>query len=267
MDGIIVDRSASAVEGKVVDTTALLFSVADVSQMWLILNVREEDAQFLTFGQPVLFQPANGPREAERRGSVGWISTAADDQTRTVQVRVDLPNSDGRLRANTFGLGRVVLRNEPKAIVCRMKRSFDGTCQLCSCEINYLEPGLPKFFHVLGAQLKDGDVTEVIAGPCRVKSSSKNSVALSAIAQKHRMRPRPRALIRMPSSVEGCRRVELIIEPLRQRLAVSRYAGVGGSAAVAAILTSTRPDTTPVQVQSRSPRVPKKSSNNHLPIE
>ena len=34
-----------------------------------------------------------------------------------MKVRVDLPNADGRLRANTFGTGRIVLREEPQAIV------------------------------------------------------------------------------------------------------------------------------------------------------
>ena len=48
--------------------------------------------------------------DEEVTGKVTWISTAVDERTRTLQVREELPNPDGRLRANTFGSGRVVLR-------------------------------------------------------------------------------------------------------------------------------------------------------------
>jgi cobalt-zinc-cadmium efflux system membrane fusion protein len=185
IDGIIVERSAAAVAGKVVDTSDLLFTVADVSQMWLMLNVREEDARFLTLGQPVFFRHTNGQQEPEHQGTVGWISTAADDQTRTVRVRVDLPNADGHLRANTFGTGRIVLREEPKAIVVPSEAVHsDGNCQIVFVrDKNYLQADSPKFFYVRSVRtgVNDGDGTEIIAGlvPGEV-IASKNSVVLEA---------------------------------------------------------------------------------------
>ena len=84
--------------------------------MWLMLDVRQDDAKYLSLGQRVLFRPSDSPkRAAKSKAPLAWISTAADDRTRTVKVRVDLPNADGRLRANTFGTGRIVLREEPQA--------------------------------------------------------------------------------------------------------------------------------------------------------
>jgi cobalt-zinc-cadmium efflux system membrane fusion protein len=183
LDGVIVERHV--VEGEVVDTRSALFDVADVSRLWLTLNVRQEDAKYLSQGQAVLFQPSDSEKGDEIQGVVSWISTAADDVTRTVQVRVELPNTDGRLRANTFGTGRIVLRDEPKAIVVPSESiHWDGTCHVVFVrDKNYFQPDAPKFFHVRSVRpgVKDGEFTEVIAGllPGEV-IASKNSVILEA---------------------------------------------------------------------------------------
>src|SRR5690606_21585684 len=97
------------------DATNALFTVADPRQLWLLLNVRQEDAKYVTRGLPVRFQTDDGA--AQVTGSVSWISPAVNEQTRTLQVRVVVSNADVKLRDKTFGTGRVVLREEPNAIV------------------------------------------------------------------------------------------------------------------------------------------------------
>jgi cobalt-zinc-cadmium efflux system membrane fusion protein len=183
LDGVIVERHV--VEGEVVDTRDALFDVADVTRMWLTLNVRQEDAKYVSIGQSVLFQPSDTSKEGEVRGTVSWISTAADDVTRTVQVRVELPNADGRLRANTFGTGRIVLRDEPKSIVVPSEAlHWDGTCHVVFVrDKNFFQPDAPKFFHVRAVRpgVKNGEFTEIIAGvlPGEI-IASKNSEVLEA---------------------------------------------------------------------------------------
>ena len=181
--GVVVQRDA--VPGEVVATTTVLFTVADISRHWLILNVRQEDAAYVKLGQAVKFQPDDRADASTLDGSVAWISTAADDLTRTVKVRVDLPNPDLLLRANTFGIGRIVLRDEPAAMVVPSEAVHrDGPCSIVFVrDRNYLRPQAPKFFHVrtvrVGVQ-GDGE-TEIIAGllPGEV-IASKNSVVLEA---------------------------------------------------------------------------------------
>lgn len=181
LDGVIVTRNV--VEGEVVDVSRLLFGVADVSRLWLTLNVRQEDAAYVSLGQSVLFRA--GESENDVRGSVTWISTAADEKTRTVEVRVELPNADGLLRANTFGVGRIVLRDEPAAIVVPTEAlHWDGMCHVVFVrDKSYFEPDAPKFFHVRPVRtgVKAGDITEIIVGllPGEV-IASKNSVVLEA---------------------------------------------------------------------------------------
>jgi cobalt-zinc-cadmium efflux system membrane fusion protein len=183
LDGVIIERHVVA--GEVVDASTVLFAVADVSRMWLTLNVREDDAKYVSLGQPVLFRPLSSADASEVRGAVSWLSTSVDDQTRTVQVRVDLPNSDGRLRANTFGTGRIVLREEPKAVVVPSEAvHWDGSCHVVFVrDKNYHQADCPKCFHVRSVRpgVKDADTTEIIAGllPGEI-IASKNSVVLEA---------------------------------------------------------------------------------------
>jgi len=183
LDGIVVERKVVA--GEVVDTSTTLFAVSDISRLWLMLDVRQEEAKYLSLGQPVLFRHGGDPDEAEIKGCISWISTSADAQTRTVKVRVELPNDKTQLRANTFGTGRIVLREEPKAIVIPSEAVHsDGCCQVVFVrDKDYLKPEATKFFHIRKVRtgVKENNTTEIIAGllPGEV-IASKNSVVLEA---------------------------------------------------------------------------------------
>jgi cobalt-zinc-cadmium efflux system membrane fusion protein len=166
LDGILVERNVVA--GEVVDNSRMLFVVADVSRMWLTLDVRQEDTKLVALGQSVRFRQSGSNESEEAQGKVVWISTAADQRTRTVKVRVDLPNSDGRLRAHTFGTGRIVLRAEADAITVPSEAVHsEGCCQVVFVrDRNYLDPASPKFFHIRKVRVgvKDGKSTEILSG-------------------------------------------------------------------------------------------------------
>jgi cobalt-zinc-cadmium efflux system membrane fusion protein len=166
LDGVVVERNAVA--GEVVDNARTLFVVADTSRMWLTLDVRQEDTRLLSLGQKVRFCESGSSECEEVLGQVVWISTAADAHTRTVKIRADLPNSEGRLRANTFGTGRIVLRDEPEAIVVPSDAvHWEGCCNVVFVrDKNYLDPASPKFYRIRKVRLgvKEGGVTEIIAG-------------------------------------------------------------------------------------------------------
>ena len=167
LDGTVVSREVVA--GEVVDASKVLFVVADTSRMWLTLNVRLEDAKKLEPGRSVRFRPDGGE---EVRGTVAWISTAVDEKTRTLKVRADLDNAAGRLRANTFGAGRIILREEPKAIVVpseAVQREGETDCHIVFVrDKNYFAEGSPKVFHVrtvrVGVRDDQRRLTEIIAG-------------------------------------------------------------------------------------------------------
>jgi cobalt-zinc-cadmium efflux system membrane fusion protein len=163
LDGVVVSRDVVA--GEVVDSSKVLFAVADVRQMWLNLDLRLEDAKRVALGQPVRFWPDGGQ---EATGHVTWISTEADHQTRTVKVRACLQNADGRLRANTFGAGKVILHVESQAVVVpNTAVQWEGCCYVVFVrDKDFLRGGIPKVFHVRTVRLgaKDDKQTEIVAG-------------------------------------------------------------------------------------------------------
>ena len=162
--GTIVERSIVA--GEVVDTTQVLFTVADTSQMWLLLNVPLEDAGYIRNGQSVQFLP-DGHRESVI-GNINWKSTSADQKTRTVSVRATLPNTDGHLLNETFGQGEVVLREESDAIVIPNEAlQWDGSCHVVFVRDKaWFRKESPKLFHTRSVRpgAKTVDHTEIIAG-------------------------------------------------------------------------------------------------------
>ena len=107
----------------------MLFQVADTSHVWLSLNLPLEDAQRVTVGQKIRFQPDGDRREVT--GTLAWISTAADAKTRMVAARAELPNAEGRLRDGTFGTGRIHLREETETIVVPNEAvHWEGCCHV-----------------------------------------------------------------------------------------------------------------------------------------
>lgn len=165
IEGFVTERYVAP--GEVVDPTRILFEVTNTSQMWLTLNVPLENIDQLAIGQPIRFQADGSQHEVE--GRLDWINTAADSQTRMVQLRAILPNLEGKLRSETFGTGQVILREEPEAIVIPTGSShWEGCCQVVFVrDKHYFDsPDSYKVFHVRSVRLgaTNGKYTEVISG-------------------------------------------------------------------------------------------------------
>jgi cobalt-zinc-cadmium efflux system membrane fusion protein len=140
--------------------------VADTSRMWLMLNVPLEEAKYIAVGQKVIFR-ADGGEQADT-GTLTWVSTEVDSETRTVMVRAELPNHDGHLRNETFGTGAIVLRDGPEAIVVPSTAvHWEGCCHVVFVrDKDFMTKGSYKVFHTRSVQpgVNMGDYTEMIAG-------------------------------------------------------------------------------------------------------
>ncbi len=112
--GCVVSREA--VEGAFVERNAPLFAVADLSTMWVYLNLYESDLGRVKLGQTVSFIP-DGLSGREFTGQVDWIDPAVDPRTRITQVRAEVANTDGLLRANMYGHGKIVVEPPHEGLV------------------------------------------------------------------------------------------------------------------------------------------------------
>jgi cobalt-zinc-cadmium efflux system membrane fusion protein len=163
-NGIVVSRNVVA--GEVIDRSETLLTVVDTSEMWLLLDVRLEDAEYVRLGQSVFFHPDGSAYD--HVGTVTWISTEVDPETRTVKVRAELPNADRRLRNESFGAGQIILREEQDAIVAPVEAiHWEGCCYVAFVrDKDYFKEGSYTVFHtrMVRPGVTVGSIMEVIAG-------------------------------------------------------------------------------------------------------
>ncbi|MBN9120550.1 MAG: efflux RND transporter periplasmic adaptor subunit [Planctomycetes bacterium] len=128
LDGRLVERDVVA--GEVIDPAKVLFLVADVSRIWVMADVRNEDADRVAVGQRLTFTADGHPGES-LVGAVAWTSTAIDPRTRTLRIRAEVANPAAHWRARTFGTARVTLRADerPTTVVSPDSVQREGDCR------------------------------------------------------------------------------------------------------------------------------------------
>jgi len=126
--GTVVQRHA--VIGESAHPEDLLFTVAELSTIWLIMDVQERDLVELREALPVLFT-SDGLVGKSFEGTTSWVSDQIDERTRTIKVRAELDNESGLLKPNMFGLARVILHDQEELpAVPEESVQSDGCCQL-----------------------------------------------------------------------------------------------------------------------------------------
>lgn len=110
--GRVVMRNIT--RGEVVETTQKLFTIADLSEVWVIGNVPEKDVQFIRKDQSVEVVAAAYPH-AVFAGTITYLGDVLDPATRTMRMRITVPNPDKLLKPEMFALVRVYA--QPKSSV------------------------------------------------------------------------------------------------------------------------------------------------------
>lgn len=104
ISGTVVRRPA--VLGVLATEQESLATVADTSVMWSLCDVPARAASRVAEGQKVTVW-VDDDDGTPLQGEVTWISAEVDPRTRTVATRAELPNPEGRLRANQFARARI----------------------------------------------------------------------------------------------------------------------------------------------------------------
>ncbi|TFV44514.1 efflux RND transporter periplasmic adaptor subunit [Bradyrhizobium niftali] len=90
-DGIVLQRNA--IEGMRAQPGDVLFRIADISQVWAIVDVAERDLGSIQVGQLVTVRARSYPGR-EFKGAIGVIYPQVNKETRTARVRIELTNAD-----------------------------------------------------------------------------------------------------------------------------------------------------------------------------
>jgi cobalt-zinc-cadmium efflux system membrane fusion protein len=93
--GTVLKREVTI--GQVVQPADPAFTIADLSTVWIVANVPEEDAGHLREGMPVEVRIPALPKQVIE-GRLSFVSPIVDPATRTVEARMDVANPKGLLK-------------------------------------------------------------------------------------------------------------------------------------------------------------------------
>ncbi|HYK59281.1 MAG TPA: efflux RND transporter periplasmic adaptor subunit [Bryobacteraceae bacterium] len=94
-DGYVIEKNVTP--GKTVELSSVTFVIGDLSKVWMLASVRQEDLGKLRTGQPAFVTPS-GQEGARLAGKITNLGQEFDPTTRVMQVRIELDNPKGRLR-------------------------------------------------------------------------------------------------------------------------------------------------------------------------
>jgi HlyD family secretion protein/cupredoxin-like protein len=156
----VTERGANV--GLNVDPATRLFTVVDLSTVWVVADVYEKDLSRVHVGTEAAITTSAYP-DLTRRGRVSYIDPQMRSETRTAKVRVEVPNPRGELRLGMYA--DVVVTGAPGASTPRVPRS--AVQNVGERTFIYLanpkEPGKFTEREVRLGQVSGGDV-EVISG-------------------------------------------------------------------------------------------------------
>lgn len=101
--GYVVEKNVQA--GERFDAGAPLYRLADLSRVWLEVDVYERDLRWMRLDGAVEVEVAAHPGE-RIQGRIGYIYPDVDRARRTARVRVELPNPGGLLKPGMYGTAR-----------------------------------------------------------------------------------------------------------------------------------------------------------------
>jgi cobalt-zinc-cadmium efflux system membrane fusion protein len=109
-DSRVIQRNIT--KGEVVEVTEKLFTVADLSEVWVLANIPEKDIPFIqssdtTHGEHIVEIRVNAYPDEVFHGRITYVGDVLDVATRTMNLRVEVPNPDRRLKPEMYATVRV----------------------------------------------------------------------------------------------------------------------------------------------------------------
>ncbi|MEC8864158.1 MAG: efflux RND transporter periplasmic adaptor subunit, partial [Planctomycetota bacterium] len=146
MGGTVIEKLAE--EGKYIEAGEPIYRIADLSMVWLMLELFPEDASRIRFGQQVQARLSSNPNEV-LTGRVAFIAPNVDPSSRTVGVRVEFTNDQRKLRPGDYAEATITIPIGPEGEIYdkdlagkwispmhpQIIRDQPGPCPVCGMQL------------------------------------------------------------------------------------------------------------------------------------
>ena len=185
-DGRVIMRNIT--RGEVVEMEQKLFTVADLSDVWVVGNVPEKDVQFIRKDQKVDVIVSAYPH-AIIPGTITYIGDVLDPSTRTMRLRVTVLNPGRLLKPEMFATVRVYAAETPNALTVPLEAVQNGP----NGKMVFIQRGTNDFeVRTVKVGSEQGEVVAVLEGVSAGEQVvTKGSFVLKSEMERHKIEPTP----------------------------------------------------------------------------
>lgn len=185
-DGRILMRNIT--RGEVVEPQQRLFTVADLSDVWVVGNVPEKDVESIRKDQKVDVIVSAYPH-AIFPGTITYIGDVLDPATRTMRLRVTVANPDRLLKPEMFATVRVYAASTPNALTVPLKAVQNGP----TGKMVFVRRGANEFeVRTVKVGSEQGEVVTVLDGVSDGEQVvTTGSFVLKSELERHKIEPAP----------------------------------------------------------------------------
>jgi Cu(I)/Ag(I) efflux system membrane fusion protein len=144
--GVVIEKNAK--EGMYVETGTKIYTIADLSKLWIFFEAYESDLPWLRYGQKLEFVSPSFPGE-KFDAQISFIDPVVDPKKRTIKVRANVDNKKMRLKPDMFVTGVVKSRLDADGRVIDLKlegqwispmhpeiiKNKPGECDICGMDL------------------------------------------------------------------------------------------------------------------------------------
>ena len=156
MSGIIIARDVA--RGIAVTTDKPIYTIADLSTVWVDLNVRRADLGSLEIGKEITITEEDSGETATAK--VTWLSPFGSQETQTLRAVATLPNANGKWRTGLLVNATLVVEQREVPVAVR----YDALQIFRDWDVVFMKYGEIYEIAILELGQRDGDWIEVVSG-------------------------------------------------------------------------------------------------------
>jgi len=121
ISGIITEKHA--IVGELSDPSKSLYTVANLSSVWVLVDINEKDLAKVRKGQAAIVSVGAFP-DLKLKGRITYIADLVDEATRTVKARIEVGNPGRKLKPEMFATVELALPSDTPAVLAVPEDAF-----------------------------------------------------------------------------------------------------------------------------------------------